>query len=325
MVIGHSGCPEYICRYIYMFHMPCFYFISGYLLKSKYISNIKEGVIRKIQGTYWPFVKWSLIFLLFHNIFNFLHIYDKEYNLYEFGIKTIRILTLTGSESLLGGFWFLISLFWSSIITLIGFHLLEKWHRLQPSMILIQVVFLLIIAVSLNFISIKIPQQLHEQTLIATAFFMMGYIFKTLKLLNKSSLKIASLCLTIPAFFAISLNWSMSLKGFYIIPYFFVALLGTIGVLGLSVRLSHCKGADILVYIGNKTLYILIYHFLAFKLVSLLYIRYNNLPIEYLSQFPTLNGSPSYLWVGYSIIGIIIPLIIWKVFSKIQNIKMILK
>ena len=35
MVIGHSGCPDYLHRFIYMFHMPCFFFISGYLLNDK--------------------------------------------------------------------------------------------------------------------------------------------------------------------------------------------------------------------------------------------------------------------------------------------------
>lgn len=30
MVIGHSGCPKYLNDYLYMFHMPLFFFCSGY-------------------------------------------------------------------------------------------------------------------------------------------------------------------------------------------------------------------------------------------------------------------------------------------------------
>ena len=67
MVIGHSGCPDYLHRFIYMFHMPCFFFISGYLLNDKYLTNLKTGLWRKIKGSYYPFVKWSVIFLLLHN------------------------------------------------------------------------------------------------------------------------------------------------------------------------------------------------------------------------------------------------------------------
>ena len=31
VVIGHSGAPEYVVKYIYSFHMPLFMLISGYL------------------------------------------------------------------------------------------------------------------------------------------------------------------------------------------------------------------------------------------------------------------------------------------------------
>lgn len=38
MVVGHSGCPEYLDRLIYNFHMPLFFFVSGYFL------NVNGGV-----------------------------------------------------------------------------------------------------------------------------------------------------------------------------------------------------------------------------------------------------------------------------------------
>lgn len=68
MVVGHGGCPSYLGRFIYMFHMPCFFFISGWLLSDKYLADLKTGLIRKVIGSYWPFVKWTLIFLFFHNL-----------------------------------------------------------------------------------------------------------------------------------------------------------------------------------------------------------------------------------------------------------------
>lgn len=33
MVIGHSGCPELLHDFIYLFHMPVFFFVSGYFCK----------------------------------------------------------------------------------------------------------------------------------------------------------------------------------------------------------------------------------------------------------------------------------------------------
>ena len=33
MVMGHSGCPDFLYRFIYMFHMPLFFFCSGFFMK----------------------------------------------------------------------------------------------------------------------------------------------------------------------------------------------------------------------------------------------------------------------------------------------------
>lgn len=50
MVIGHSGCPYYLKNYIYLFHMPIFYFVSGYFFNEKYLNIIK----RKLNQLYRP-------------------------------------------------------------------------------------------------------------------------------------------------------------------------------------------------------------------------------------------------------------------------------
>lgn len=67
-------------------------------------------------------------------------------------------------------------------------------------------------------------------------------------------------------------------------------------------------------YIGNKTLYILTFHFIAFKLVSWLYLYVEGLSIDNLSQFPVLQNSKFYLWIIYSLIGVGISLLIWELF-----------
>lgn len=126
MVIGHSGCPTYLHDFIYMFHMPCFFFISGWLLNDRYITDLKTGLIQKAKGSYYPFVKWTLIFLLFHNVFASMHIYENSYSWQTSMERIVRAFTMTGSEQLLGGFWFLISLFWASIISLLFLSTLSK-------------------------------------------------------------------------------------------------------------------------------------------------------------------------------------------------------
>lgn len=178
-------------RYIYMFHMPCFFFISGLLFNDKYLKSLKIEIYKRIKGYYWPFVKWSLIFLLFHNLFTYLHIYDDSYSLRDFAFKTIRIFTMTGSEQLLGGYWFLISLFWAATISLLFFPLLSRKKALTKISILGGVILTLLLAVAESRLTIKIPGQFHEQTLLALTFYMTGYLMKKIGLLHTKNLYVS--------------------------------------------------------------------------------------------------------------------------------------
>ena len=94
--------------------------------------------------------------------------------------------------------------------------------------------------------------------------------------------------------------------------YYFIAMAGTIGILWLSKSLVTDKVATrILGYIGDKTLYILIFHFLAFKLVSFIYIQCTKMPIELLEQSP-VSVRNNWIWVVYSLTGIGLSLLTWE-------------
>lgn len=313
MVIGHSGCPEYLHRFIYMFHMPCFFFISGWLLKDKYITDLKKGLFNKIKGSYYPFVKWSLIFLVFHNLLAGIHIYKDSYTLHEYLVKVIRIFTMTGSEQLLGGYWFLISLCWASLLSLFLLYVYNRRNVLTNISISGGVILNILIVCMGYSVLIKLPQQLREQTFLATAFYLSGYLFHKVGKFQNIPLIAGIVLLLVPACVALFVKWSMNdCKAWISIPYYAVALTGTLGVFSISTWLSKQKISSLFSYVGNKTLYILTFHFIAFKLVSWLYIYVKGLPIDYLTQFPVLRDSISYLWIMYSVLGIGIPLLIWE-------------
>ena len=127
MVLAHARFSQIGSVYINMFHMPLFFFFSGYCFKEKYLDDVKSFCEKRVRGIYIPFVKWSLFFLLLHNLFYRLNIYNDLYgfrgevsHLYtfkEFCLKSINIITrMTDNEQLLGGYWFLATLFWCSFI-----------------------------------------------------------------------------------------------------------------------------------------------------------------------------------------------------------------
>ena len=100
MVVGHSGCPAYLHDWIYLFHMPCFFLISGYLLKDRYIDNLKLAVRKRLKGLWIPYVKWSILFLLLHNAFYRIGLYPNIYSFKEIIIKACKTLVFYGSEQL---------------------------------------------------------------------------------------------------------------------------------------------------------------------------------------------------------------------------------
>lgn len=53
MVAGHSGCPEYMHDFIYMFHMPLFFFLSAYFFREEKVTfHCGQFVMRKIKNLY---------------------------------------------------------------------------------------------------------------------------------------------------------------------------------------------------------------------------------------------------------------------------------
>ena len=127
MVLGHTFFSDYGCALIYMFHMPLFFFLSGYCFKESYLGDFRNFARKRISRIYIPFVKWGLIFLLLHNVLFHLNVYNdvwgfegevsQLYSVSDYLKKTFFIFfCLSGNEQVLGGYWFLHTMFFASFI-----------------------------------------------------------------------------------------------------------------------------------------------------------------------------------------------------------------
>ena len=314
MVVAHSGCPEWMSRFIYMFHMPCFFFISGMLLSDRYLDTPGVGVRKKLKGYYKPFVKWQLVFLLLHNLFVALHVIAAEpYGWRDIPGRVVRVITMTGGEQLLGGYWFLISLTWASIGSILLLVLLKKCKALNMKAIGGGILLIVALASVEHLLPLGIPSQFQCQTLLALALFLSGYAYKKLtRGVEPRKLRPLMLLLLVPLI--VSLWWHTGMSGAEGLSwlYYVVAMCGTLGFLQLTGLLRHGKVAAAVNYIGGKTLYILTFHFLCFKPVSLLWLWAHGDPLDRLSEFPILAGTDSMLWVAYTLAGVALPLVIWE-------------
>ena len=161
MVIGHSGCPKLMFNVIYLFHMPLFFFCSGFFYKEM-LSKESIGIFfkKKVRRLYFPFVKWSVFFLLLHNLLMVVGVYNSYYG-YEGGTSFYSVsdmlqrlcmilFTMTGYEELLGGFWFLRSLFISCLLIAIVSWILRFSFKYKHGLICVS--FLLMTIVLRRFI-----------------------------------------------------------------------------------------------------------------------------------------------------------------------------
>lgn len=318
MVIGHSGESKQLGIVIYLFHMPAFFFVSGYLFKEKYFDNTWQFVKLRFKGLWWPFVKWSLIFALLHNVFTALHLYANFYSLHDFIVRSFHILTLTGSEQLLGGYWFLKELLYASLIAFFSLKLLRKtlaFTLLDKSVVILIIIFL-IMAFILSILPFKIPT-ISSLTLLATAFYTSGYWFSKQSFGSISRLWVGIVSFVIIVVVSFFFQGFMEVKSTDIFLYFVIALVGTYGMINISGIIAG-RARNILDYIGSRTLYILTFHFISFKLVSLIKIWQYDLPIEKLAEFPVIGVHNEIYWFAYSTIGTILPILLWQFMNKLQ-------
>ena len=334
MVLGHCSCNiPYITQTIYMFHMPLFFFFSGFCFKTDYLNNPKIFLCRRIKGLYWPFIKWGLPFLCLHNFFYAINIYNSQYgyegsvsHLYEMKEtlwKGFLIVTsMRGEEQLLGGYWFLNALFWGALIAFCTLFLSgslkksfcksKKYHI----MIDISSIFGLVLSAAiLSHYYIQIPHlNIGARPFMVASFFYMGYIFKSYQIpaFGWWITLIATLIVFVGGFL-----WRMPIGAqFYetrqILPYFFTAILGIWSVYSI-VKKKLSEGGAIcrtMSFIGTHTLDILTWHFLSFKIVSLCIIFIYDLPIARLAEFPVIvEYAKLGWWIVYFTVGIIVPLL----------------
>ena len=106
------------------------------------------------------------------------------------------------------------------------------------------------------------------------------------------------------------------------IPYIITAVLASWSFYSLfdKMKSSHGICAKALDFIGKNTLTILTWHFLAFKLVSLLIIDIYDLPIERLAEFPVITEySQQGWWIAYFIVAMVVTCGIANCNKQIKN------
>jgi len=277
-----------------------FFFMSGYCFKEKYLSDAKTFTQRRISGIYLPYLMWSLLFLLFHNVFYHLNIYSDEYGFHgrtsvlytasDYLDKAVSVATkMQGHEQLLGAYWFLKSLFVGSFIFYAIAVLEARVCGTLTSKLCMGVgkgmLILLFMTVLLSFLDCRLPYfNIGSREFFAATIIYAGYLYKQRQWLWHRRMAVNIIALI--AMTAGSHFWFTTMFSF---EYWKV--------------LPHT--------IGDHTMAVLTWHFLSLKLVSLLLIAIYGLPIKQLSEFPVIETfAHQGWWLLYFCVGVGVP-ILW--------------
>lgn len=325
MVMGHCGAPDIFVKFIYLFHMPLFFFCSGYFLKDiNKTSTLFLTYKKKIKGIYVKFVIWSLIFLALHNIFYHLNIYNDVilfqgqpsylYTLPDYIKKSTKIiLSMNEHEQLVRSFWFLKQLFIASILTTTILYITNKLSSFKHTNLII-LVLLFVLSIISKIYCWTIPA-IWDISLVflSSSFFLSGKVFREYCILDSlPNFWVSTSCIFLLTIALFTLPWTNMLEYSYltIIPFSIASFSGILLTLSISRKLEEFKIKNFFYYLGQNTMVIFALHMLCFKIGNLLKIAIYNMPIYRLAEFQIIEDHNTFFWIIYTTTGIAIPLII---------------
>ena len=339
MVIAHAEAPGWLCRFIFEFHMPLFFITAGYFFSLKYLNDEATFVKKRVKGLYWPFVKWAVFFLIIHNWMFDLGILNETfgneaggvthpYSWHQMQQNLWTIVTaMAGYDAFLcGAFWFFRGLFVASILYLIIYKVALKVlptraKKLTPYLICL---IMLLLCGWKTYEGLRIINLVQGgyRDMMGCFFFGCGFIFRQfVEEYHKAtarvyvSLPMTLVCAVVVFLFSkhltANMNWRSTYTQFLSLPV--PALLGFLMTYNISRWIDHTKGwvKKFLVYTGDHTLNIFIFHIISYKVVSLLKIWYYGLDPRQIGCHMVIHdySQQDFFWILYTSAGVGIPLL----------------
>lgn len=308
VVLAHSLSKDnFLWRFINQFHMPFFFAISGFLYSTK--GTIYENIKKKILTLYIPYISCSFLTQIVGWIVG-----------EAFSIKKIiKILFLMDWGPLLGATWFLAVLFYAILIYDAVVRICTKF-KLSQSFITCFAVICLIIGLCFYF-----PIRLNN-ILLAIFYINFGKLLKEhySELFDKTPVfrRIGEV-LFVGAVSLISVfNTSSFASNTFSSKVCFViaSILGTFGMMSFAYGFSEICRLNFLrkhlCFIGSHTIGIVIWQFVAFKIVSILQICFYHLPLDRIYDYPIIYDYSFGPWVFLLLLsGIYISILIHYLLS----------
>lgn len=194
MVAGHSYTDSPVESFVGLFHMPVFFFCSGYCFKEKYLKDFKSYTKRKIITMWWPTFKWIILFVLLHNLLlsigilrekNGVDVASAAYGVKEMLKYFAQAVILHANDPIFAGIWFIKMLLISSVL---GFIVIKYCKGISFFLALVGLLVMSVFMLELFPGHMPIIHQLHLPFL-SSFFFLTGYFFKREQVFEELSIR----------------------------------------------------------------------------------------------------------------------------------------
>lgn len=259
VLIGHISQNQYISSFIYGFHMPLFFIISGYLYKNKenYIKN-------KIKTILIPYLFFSIIsFIYWYFIERNLRGQNENINIFNILINIF--IARGGNDNYIFNvaLWFLPCL----LVTEIIFHIIVGKIKNNRIVTIIVFIFSILGYIYAQYDLIRLPLAL-DMVFIAIGFYFIGYLWRQKgEFYFKNKMKISKnkeiIIIIIGSLFMIMFsifNIRIDINNLKYPVYPLIYIVSITGCIVIYLISNLIKNNNFIQYLGTNTLIIMCIH-----------------------------------------------------------------
>lgn len=276
VILGHIRLNEsMIHNWIFSFHMPLFFILSGYFEKKTSFRDVLKKNIRTLLIPYSifyliSFVWWFLNEYILHSSANFT--FYKAIVLPLLGMFFAEGRDTLFSKTVNEPLWFLVGLFFCKLLFHISLNLSKKYWIL----ILINFIAILIVLM-IKQLSLNILLSI-DTAIMALPFYTFGYFFNKIRLekiiTNRTLTTTLSASFVIVGYLLCQINGEVDMNyliyGNNIIVFYINGIVGSLGIILLCMIFSNTK-YKLFLYLGSNSLVAFALHGIFILLVRKLY------------------------------------------------------
>ena len=160
--LGHRDIPHFMGKWIYSFHMPAFFYISGYITKYELNVSFIEFLKKKGKRLLIPYTSLSLVYIFFQLVYAF--VFHKKFEILVY-VRNFFVGSKIGSS------WFIIALL---VVEIVAYFI----HKI-PCSIRVKIVIVSVLGTLGFVVNYYLTEQLIwniPAAMVGLLFFEAGYI-----------------------------------------------------------------------------------------------------------------------------------------------------